>query len=74
MSLELLITYIVGVLGGSIATNLWFYLKSASGTLLIDRSNELKDVYRIELDTIDDLSTKHRVVLKVDSNADLSSK
>ena len=49
----------------------WHY-RSASGTLRIDHSNPLKDIYRIEIDDLDKLSRKRRVVLKVDHNADLS--
>lgn len=49
----------------------WHY-RSASGTLRIDHSNPFKDVYRIEIDDLDKLVKKKRVVLKVDHNADLS--
>lgn len=47
-------------------------IRSASGTLRIDHSNPLKDIYRIEIDDLDKLSRKRRVILKVDHNADLS--
>lgn len=43
-----------------------------SGTLKIDSSNPEKDVYRFEIDDLDKLSKKSRIVLKVDRNADLS--
>lgn len=42
------------------------------GTLRIDRTNPLKDVYRLDVEDIDKLSEKKRIVLKVDPNADLS--
>ena len=47
-------------------------IRSASGTLRIDHSNPLKDIYRLEIDDLDKLTRKTRVVLKVDHNADLS--
>lgn len=47
-------------------------IRSASGTLRIDHSNHEKDIYRLEIDNLDDLARKRRVVLKIDHNADLS--
>lgn len=47
-------------------------LLSTVGTLKIDHSNPEKDVYRFEIDDIDKLSKRKRVVLKVDNKADLS--
>lgn len=48
------------------------YLRTAHGMLRIDHSNPEKDVYRIEIDNLDDLAKKSRVILKVDHNAHLS--
>lgn len=42
------------------------------GTLKIDSSNPDKDVYRFEIDHLDNISNKKRIVLKIDPNADLS--
>lgn len=53
-------------------THFVWHCRSASGTLRIDHSNPLKDIYRIEIDDLDKLVKKKRVVLKVDHNADLS--
>lgn len=64
----------VGVFIGSIVSNIIFYVISSSGTLRIDHTNPEKDVYRIEIDDLDKLSRKKRVVLKVDNYADLSQK
>lgn len=47
-------------------------IRSASGTLRIDHSNPEKDIYRLEIDNLDDLSKKKRVILKIDHNANLS--
>lgn len=47
-------------------------LRKESGTLRIDHSNPEKDVYRFEIDDLDNLSTKKHIVLKVDNTADLS--
>lgn len=56
----------------SIVTMMVMYLTSARGTLRIDHSNPEKDVYRIEIDNLEDLSRKKRVILDVDNSAILS--
>ena len=66
---------VVGVLVGSIISNIIFYIRyRKAGTLRIDHSNPEKDVYRIEIDDLDGLSKKQHVILKVDNNANLSQK
>lgn len=65
---------LVGTLIGSIISNIIFYALSGSGTLRIDHSDPEKDVYRIEIDDLDNLSKHKRVILKVDNHADLSQK
>lgn len=66
---------VVGVLVGSIISNIIFYIRyRKAGTLRIDHSNPEKDVYRIEIDDLDGLSKKKHVILKVDNNANLSQK
>lgn len=44
------------------------------GTLRIDHSNPEKDVYRFEINDLDSLDKKKRIVLKIDHHADLSQK
>ena len=56
----------------SIVTLTITYLTSARGTLRIDHSNPEKDVYRIEINNLEDLSRKKRVILDVDNSAILS--
>ena len=56
----------------SIVTMIVMYLTSARGTLRIDHSNPEKDVYRIEINNLEDLSRKKRVILDVDNSAILS--
>lgn len=53
---------------------LYIVLKTATGTLRIDHTNPAKDVYRFEIDDLDRIKSKKRVVLKVDNDADLSQK
>lgn len=44
----------------------WLFLKFCTdGTLKIDRHNPSKDVYTIEIDDLDKLSKKKRIILKV---------
>lgn len=55
-----------------IAALVFMHFRSAHGTLRIDHSNPEKDVYRIEIDDLDALSRKKRVILEVDNSAILS--
>lgn len=50
------------------------YLKRTCGTLRIDHSNPEKDLYRFDIDDLDSLVKKKRIILRVDNNADLSQK
>lgn len=43
-----------------------------AGTLKIDHSNPEKDVYRLEIDDLEGLSKKRKIVLKVYNGANLS--
>lgn len=44
------------------------------GTLRIDHFNPEKDIYRFEIDNLDALNKKSKIVLRVDHHADLSQK
>lgn len=56
----------------SIVTMIVMYLTSAHGTLRIDHSNPEKDVYLLEINDLDVLSRKKKVILDVDNSAILS--
>ena len=47
-------------------------LTTARGTLKIDQSNPEKDLYLFEIDDLDELSKKKRILLNIDRNANLS--
>lgn len=70
--LKLWLVFVLGLVVGSIVANIIWNLNRSSGVLKIDRSNPEKDIYRIELDSLDNLSKKKRVSLKVDAKANLS--
>ena len=73
---ELLICVITSLVS-SIVTVLIIFLKSAHGTLRIDHSDPNKDIYRLDLDDLDDLdvlSRKKQVILDIDHHANLSQK
>lgn len=72
MGIEYLIISGIGAIVGLIMVNIYHYMHTSSGTLRIDHSNPDKDVYRLELDDLDNLSKKKRIVLHVDNDADLS--
>ena len=63
---------IAGGLIGSIMYAIMQKLFVAHGTLRIDHSNPEKDIYRIEINNLDELNRKSYVELKIDHHADLS--
>lgn len=64
----------LGAVIGYILTGIFFYIRSAKGTLKIDRSDPQKDVYRLDIENLEELSTKKVALLVIDNNADLSQK
>lgn len=66
------LSFFLGCFIGVIVDILLLPLRTASGVLKIDRTNPQKDVYRLDVDNIDDLTKKNRLVLIIDKNADLS--
>ena len=69
-----LVAYLLGVLFGAIIASILRFEFRSFGVLMIDHSNPEKDVYRLEIDKLDSLSSKKKIVLKIDNNADLSQK
>lgn len=68
------IWFLVGVIVGSIISSVRYWRKRTLGTLRIDHSNPVKDIYRFEVDGVEKLAKKKEIVLKIDNNADLSQK
>jgi hypothetical protein len=68
------IFFMVGVIVGTLLTNIIFLFKRGSGTLQIDHSNPEKDVYRFKIDDLDSLNHKTHITLEIDHDADLSQK
>lgn len=60
---------IVGMLVTAIAT-----LRMRVGSLLIDTSDPEKDIYRLDIDDLENISKKDFIMLRVDSHANLSQK
>lgn len=56
----------------SVIANAVYYSRIARGTLRIDRTNPEKDIYRLDIDDLDEIAKKKRIVLDIDPNADLS--
>lgn len=63
--------FILGLIIGSLIVLIFHRRITASGELLIDHTDPEKDIYRINIDNLDDLSKKKQVILKVDNNARL---
>lgn len=73
----MVIGWIFGILIGAFVGVIMMFVvhstKTAFGTLMIDRQNPEKDVYRFDIrGDITKLPNKHRIMLRVDPNADLS--
>ncbi len=64
--------FILGVLVGLIIG--YILRPMVLGTLRIDRTNPTADIYRIELDEIDDLADHKRIILNIDPNANFTHK
>lgn len=65
---------VLGTAFGSILSSIIFYAKTGYGTLKIDQTNPEKDLYSLDLNTLDDLPTKKRLMLKIDVIKDHSQK
>lgn len=67
-------TYLIffgGVIVG-IFIGLFFKSLATKGTIKIDRHNPEKDIYRLEIDQLENLHKLKQITLKIDPNADLS--
>ena len=64
---------LIGLFIGAIPMIVLCFTKTAFGTLLIDRQNPEKDIYRYVIKgDLTDLPKKKRIICKIDPNADLS--
>lgn len=68
------ILIVIGIIIGSIISNIIFYVFSTSGTLRVDHTNPDKDIYRFEIDRLDKIGKKKRLIMKIDNHANLSQK
>ena len=66
------VPFIVGIIVGAVLECLIYLSRSTVGTLKIDHTSSEKDIYRIEINDLEELSHRSRIVLKVDNDADLS--
>ncbi len=64
----------IGIVVGIAISWIFRKFQTTYGTLRIDHSDPNKDIYRIEIDDLDKLSSKSDVRLKIDHNANLSQK
>lgn len=61
----------IGILIGVVIALLW---RPTDGVIRIDHSNTEKDLYRFEIDSLEKLEKKKKIILKIDHYADLSQK
>lgn len=61
-----------GVLVGLIIGVVSHFTRRVEGTLRIDHTNPEKDLYRFDIEDLDGLSRKKKILLKVDNDAHIS--
>ena len=66
----LIIGAIIGAIGSFVSQRIFV----AHGTLRIDHSDPEKDIYRFEIDDLDNLSKYKSIILKIRHETDLSQK
>lgn len=66
------VPFIVGTIVGMVLASLIYLACNTVGTLKIDHTSSEKDIYRIEINDLEELNHRSRIVLKVDHDADLS--
>ena len=66
--------FLLGVFIGSLISTVLFHIRTARGVLKIDRFNNDKDIYRLEINNLDELDKKSKVLLKIEHDADLSQR
>lgn len=67
-----IVLYVAVAIVSGVIVHIWHRSKKTSGTLRIDHSNPEKDIYRFEIDDLDSIARKKRIVLNIDHNAVLS--
>lgn len=73
--MEIILTYIIGVIIGSILTSIVFRFRFPYyGTLKIDKSNPEKDIYRLEIKELDNIDKRRHIILDINTSIDLSQK
>lgn len=68
-----IVSGIVGFIVGAVTSGIVSNCKSKAGVLRIDHSDPEKDRYLFDIEDLDKLSSRKRIVLQVDNNADLSN-
>lgn len=74
MWFETLCILLFGAGLGSLVTYIFSVTRETGGTLRVDHSNPEKDAYLFEIDDLDNLDKKKRIVLNIDHNARLSQR
>lgn len=67
-----IVLVIIGMVVGFTLRHILYKFKTSGGVLRIDHSNPGKDMYRFDIDDLDALDKKKRIVLTIDHNAVLS--
>lgn len=72
MRFELVIAFLLGMAIGMFIINLIWSMQKTTGTLRIDHSDPGRDLYRFEIDDLENINEKKRITLHIDHNAHIS--
>lgn len=72
MRFELIIAFLLGMVIGVFIMNIIIALQKTNGVLRIDHSNPERDRYLFEIDDLESIDKKTRIVLDIDHEAKLS--
>jgi hypothetical protein len=73
-AIAMFLIFLIGACVGSVIVNTIYMFERPSGTLKIDHTNPEKDSYLFEIDDLDDLTKRSRIILKIRHESDLSQK
>lgn len=67
MIMDYIMVFAIGIITGFIVSMIRNKFETIAGVITID-SSDVKDTYRLEVDNLDSLHTKKRVIFKISQN------
>lgn len=64
--------FVIGVICGIIASKIFQRFRKTIGTLIVDMSDPDKDIYRLEIDNLDNIPKMKYILLKVETSKEIA--